>query len=108
MFARDNGATETRLVAYIVAAEGVAVEAASLRCTRRKSPAYMIPSSFVFVEHFPLTPNGKLDRRALIELNPQTRTQSRALWTHPAATESIEDRLAIIWRSLLKSSVPGH
>ena len=53
-----------RLVAYVVAAAGVEPQALH-RYAESVLPGYMVPSDFVVLDEFPLTPNGKLDRRAL-------------------------------------------
>ena len=57
---------ERRLVAYFVPAAGSAVSTGELRHLLSESvPAYMIPAALVSVSSFPLTPSGKLDRKAL-------------------------------------------
>jgi hypothetical protein len=56
-----------QLVAYLIAADGVtAPSAKALRADLQANiPKYMIPSACVWLDSFPLTGNGKLDRRAL-------------------------------------------
>jgi amino acid adenylation domain-containing protein len=56
-----------RLVAYLAAREGSAVPAAAELRERlaRALPEHMVPSAFVALEAIPLTPSGKVDRRAL-------------------------------------------
>ena len=55
-----------RLVAYVVSTEGQQASAESLRkALSDRLPDYMVPSVFVFLDSFPLTPNGKVDRKAL-------------------------------------------
>jgi amino acid adenylation domain-containing protein len=64
--ARQEGAGHQRLVAYVVPVVDNKVDSAELRGFLRKVlPDYMVPSAFVTLHKFPLTPNGKLDRRAL-------------------------------------------
>ncbi|KAB8173374.1 amino acid adenylation domain-containing protein [Lysobacter maris] len=65
--ARGDGATEKRLIAYLqpVAAP---VPAPELRCfLSRTLPEFMLPARFIALDTWPLTPNGKLDRRRLPE-----------------------------------------
>ncbi|MCT6967246.1 hypothetical protein, partial [Salmonella enterica] len=55
-----------RLVAYVVAAEGVDLETVDL-CPRlrQRLPDYMVPQHFVAMAAIPLLPNGKIDRKSL-------------------------------------------
>jgi acyl carrier protein len=56
---------DKRLVAYVVpAAENVTPESLT-EALHRKLPNYMVPSIFVLLESLPITPNGKVDRKAL-------------------------------------------
>ena len=67
VIARDEGADEKRLVAYLVAAAG-ASRPSTTELRRRlgaRLPDYMLPSAFVWLDVLPLTPNGKIDRDAL-------------------------------------------
>jgi len=66
VIAREDKPVDIRLVAYIVPSAGAHRDADSLRTfTRSKLPEFMAPSQFVFLETFPLTSNGKIDRKAL-------------------------------------------
>ncbi|HEX8430487.1 MAG TPA: hypothetical protein VF625_04335, partial [Longimicrobium sp.] len=57
-----------RLVAYVVALPGRTAEAASLRAhVAARLPEHMVPAAWVPLEVLPLTPSGKVDRRALRE-----------------------------------------
>ena len=64
----------------------------------RKLPPYMIPAAFVELEAMPLTPNGKVDRRALPE--PERGTILAAADRIPPRDE-LEAHLAGIWQDLL-------
>jgi pyochelin synthetase len=63
---REDAAGEKWLAGYVIPKAGNALEAAALReFLRAKLPDYMVPSAFVFVDQFPLTANGKVNRKAL-------------------------------------------
>ena len=66
VIARVESREEKRLVAYVVSEDGVELEPEELRQTlRAKLPDYMVPSAIVVMEALPLTPSGKINRRAL-------------------------------------------
>ena len=66
VIAREAVPGDKRLVAYIVAEKPPADLADQLRAIASAAmPAYMVPNTFVMLEKFPLTPNGKIDRRSL-------------------------------------------
>ena len=61
--AREDRPGDKRLVAYVSAQGGQGPGVEELRAElRRQVPEYMVPSAFVFLEQWPLTPNGKVDR----------------------------------------------
>ncbi len=63
---REDTPGEKRLVGYVVAKQGTSVDPAEVReYLRGKLPEYMVPAAIVTLERFPLTPNGKVDRKAL-------------------------------------------
>ncbi|HLL48553.1 MAG TPA: condensation domain-containing protein, partial [Longimicrobiaceae bacterium] len=63
---REDAPGDARLAAYAVPAPGEAVDAAGLeRWLAERLPAHMLPSRVLLLERLPLTPTGKLDRRAL-------------------------------------------
>ncbi|CAJ5952441.1 non-ribosomal peptide synthetase [Burkholderia pseudomallei] len=87
-------ATEKRLVAYYTGdADVVALRAQAAQ----HLPSYMVPSAYVRLDAWPLTPNGKLDRRALPA--PADDAYARAEYEAPQGAR--EEALAAIWRELL-------
>jgi amino acid adenylation domain-containing protein len=85
------------LAAYVVAKGEVSV--AGLRAHLAESlPHYMVPSAFVFLPAMPLTPSGKVDRKALPP--PQT-VQSDETRGFVAPRDPVEERVAGIWAQVL-------
>ncbi len=88
---------EERLVCYLVTESVLEVE--GLReFLRLKLPDYMIPSTFVTVPTIPLTPNGKVDRRAL-PAPTQARPELRENYLAPR--NELERVLASMWCEIL-------
>nr|WP_230080968.1 non-ribosomal peptide synthetase [Burkholderia pseudomallei] len=87
-------ATEKRLVAYYTGDADVAALRAQ---AAQHLPSYMVPSAYVRLDAWPLTPNGKLDRRALPA--PADDAYARAEYEAPQGAK--EEALAAIWRELL-------
>ncbi len=93
----DEMAGDKRLLAYLVAEEEAAPTAEVLRgYLKGQLPAYMVPSGFVQLESMPLTPNGKVDRRALPA--PEWRELEEGYISPRTPTESV---LEAIWAEVL-------
>ncbi len=97
--AREMNPGDTRLVAYYIADHPLTD--ADLRSRSGDSlPGYMVPSHFVRLDAFPLTPNRKVDRNALPA--PMLAAQNMATATaKPAAQNSVEEKIAQVWTRIL-------
>ncbi|MBZ5622000.1 MAG: amino acid adenylation domain-containing protein [Acidobacteriia bacterium] len=97
---RNAGAANHLLVAYVVPAEGQTVVHPELRRhLKTKLPDYMVPSAFVTMDALPMTPNGKLDQRALPAFDP-ARPQTPHGYVAPR--NKLEETLIEIWAEVLK------
>jgi amino acid adenylation domain-containing protein len=100
VLARNDGGSEPRLVGYVVADKDKKVGIEELRAhLAAKMPEYMVPSAFVFMDAFPLTVNGKLDRDAL---PVPTTARPRLSSEYVAPQGEMEKMLADLWQSALK------
>ncbi len=89
-----------RLVAYLVASGKPAPTASELQSfLKTRLPSYMWPSTFVLLDEMPLTPNGKVDRRALPA--PETARVAADSRTLEAPRSDVEKTLAEIWKQVL-------
>ncbi len=91
----------SRIVAYWVATEkSKNVSASDLKTYLAQFlPGYMIPAIFMRLEAFPLTPNGKIDRRRLPK--PQVdRSELESQYVPPS--DPIQEKLVAIWQEVLK------
>ena len=106
--ARAGVGSEKQLCAYVIARPGQVPTSSDLRRHLRLSlPDYMVPPTYVVLDAFPLTPNGKVDRRALPD--PDTgalASGARADDSAPPETE-MEQALASVWQEILKVSQIG-
>jgi acyl carrier protein len=96
---REDRPGDKRLVAYYTAAGELLPSVAQLREHLGTSlPEYMIPSACVLLDALPLTPSGKIDRRALpaVELK-DIGTEDQ----YTPARNGIEEQLVQIWQEIL-------
>jgi amino acid adenylation domain-containing protein len=98
--ARPLPSGERALCAYVVWRDGKAGDGQELReHLRQHLPEYMVPSAYVALESVPLTPNGKVDRRALPAPDGAALRAASAAFQAPQTPTEI--RLAAIWSELL-------
>ncbi len=98
--AREDGSGERALVAYLVAGEGALPPVGELRAALAEAlPEYMVPGAFVELRSFPLTPNGKVDRRALPAPGRAERLRGAAAYAPPRT--ALEEVLCATWAEVL-------
>jgi len=98
VIAREDQPGTKSLAAYLIAAEQAPTVEGLRGFLKEKLPDYMVPGSFVFLKAFPLTPNGKVDRRAL-PVPDQTRPELGKAYEAPR--DELELRLSKIWEKVL-------
>ncbi|RYD94739.1 MAG: amino acid adenylation domain-containing protein, partial [Sphingobacteriales bacterium] len=98
VLAREDRVNDQRLVAYMLCKSQPLPESSALReHLRLHVPDYMVPQHFVFLDSYPLTSSGKVDRKALPP--PVTETLSADAVEKPA--NLIEEQLLSIWQDVL-------
>jgi natural product biosynthesis luciferase-like monooxygenase protein len=98
--AREERAGDKRLAAYLIPSNGAVPTGSQLRdYLHEKLPEFMIPAYFVILDTFPLTPNKKLDRKAL-PAPDQVRAIDRETAPVPPQND-LERKIAAIWQELL-------
>jgi hypothetical protein len=125
LLARESEASDTLLIAYVVRRE----RSFELSCENEDSggrrttavdshpsitdlkeflklrlPYYMIPAGFVFLDRMPLTPNGKIDRRAL---PPYERTREELREEYAGPRTELEQQLVAIFSEMLSLNTVG-
>ena len=107
---RDDEGVEKRLVAYVIPNEPLESEDEELLVEQKRSlmtnyidtlkgclPHYMVPGIFVFMEQFPLTPNGKIDRLHM----PEPGEGDLQKQQYVAPTDDTQQILCEIWQEML-------
>ncbi|XKK36737.1 phosphopantetheine-binding protein [Bacillus sp. A17A.1] len=90
---REDRPGDQRLVAYVISDENTEEWREYLQ---KQLPNHMIPAHFVELEHFPLTPNGKIDRKALPIPDEQAIGDLNVLPRTPS-----EELIASVWGQVL-------
>src|SRR6266571_73474 len=100
---QDNDAGDTRLVAYVELGPDLS-EKELREYLREHLPEYMVPSAFVPLKQMPLTPNGKIDRRALALMDWKSALREEVV---AVPQTPIEQMLVQIWEQVLGLSTIG-
>ena len=97
--AREGTLGDKQLVAYVVPGSqplGLLTELKGY--LQKKLPAYMVPSTFTLLDEMPLTPNGKVNRKALPAPDP---SGFRAENAYAEPRTPVEEQLVEIWEEVL-------
>ncbi len=97
VISREHAPGDLRLVGYVVA-NGTVGEGFLRDALAARLPDAMVPAHLVMLSAFPLTPNGKVDRKALP--NPSARADPPAPATVPTE-DKVEQAIAAVWSRLL-------
>lgn len=105
VIASDDELGDKRLLSYLVGGEERRPTTNELReFLLRGLPDYMVPAAFVFLPKMPLSPNGKVDRKALgTGLLPRPDLEQVFI----APRRPLEKTLALVWADLLKLEKVG-
>ncbi|MET1177067.1 amino acid adenylation domain-containing protein [Peribacillus simplex] len=101
----EDGFEHKRLIAYYTVNDEVSVDSIRRRL-KETLPAFMIPAHFMQLDKFPLTPNGKVDRKSLPKWTEQfDERQEKVLDVQELSKTEIE--LLTIWRNVLNDPTIG-
>lgn len=96
---RPDGNGESYLAGYYVMKEGMTADTLQVRSwLQSRLPGYMVPSSLTELAEFPLTSNGKVDRKALPA--PENKN-SKSTGVYTEAVTPLEKQLVAIWQKTL-------
>jgi hypothetical protein len=96
---REDSQGDKRLVAYVVGEENALSSDRLREYVKQSLPEYMVPSAFVPLPSFPLTANGKVDRRALPAPDGNV---LGSLQEFVRPRNPVEEKLAAIWSEVLR------
>ncbi|MCB4762157.1 MAG: AMP-binding protein, partial [Sulfurovum sp.] len=98
VLAKEDENGNKSLVAYITTEENQEIESSSIKSTLLQYlPEYMIPVAYKTIESMPLTPNGKVDKKALAKLEVEIQSSKE----YVAPRNETEEKLAKIFQEVL-------
>ncbi|WP_427915533.1 MupA/Atu3671 family FMN-dependent luciferase-like monooxygenase [Ramlibacter sp. MMS24-I3-19] len=101
--AREDGAGQKFLAGYVTAKPGASLQPAALRgAVAQALPEIMVPQAVLVLPAMPMTPNGKIDRKALPD--PRIAAAPR---TAAAPEAGLETTIAGIWQEVLGLETVG-
>ena len=104
VLAREDTPGDKQLIGYLVLRGNQQPKPEDLhRFLKQRLPEYMIPARFIFLDSFPLTPNGKIDRKAL----PFSTEYSKRSKETISPADLLEQLLVGIWEKILKVAPIG-
>jgi aspartate racemase len=97
---KDQG--DKHLAAYVVPRDGTAPDADELRAfVSRRLPSHMVPSTVALISELPLSPTGKVDRKALANLSTRVNGNRTETSLSEIPVDQLELRLLKIWERVL-------
>lgn len=108
VLARGDNPDEKYLAAYVAAPSGSQLNPVEIKeFMRTRLPEYMVPSFIIFLDALPLNPNGKVNRLELPDPKTLGVMEQTSTSEFVAPRNSVENRIAHIWRDLLKLEQVG-
>ncbi|MFH6945176.1 amino acid adenylation domain-containing protein [Flavobacterium sp. FlaQc-50] len=98
VIARQSAGQEAVLIAYVIVQTGTFNTVEIINTLREELPEYMIPHALFSLDEFPLTPNKKVDRKALSQVKITT---EKAALSYEKPTTEIEIKLCSYYREVL-------
>lgn len=97
---------DEQLAAYILPVPGTNASIPTLRdYARTQLPEYMVPAFFVLLDRVPLTPTGKVDRKALPPVQVERQTQAEGCYVEPRS--ETEKTIALVFAEVLRQERIG-
>ncbi|MGE5409772.1 MAG: amino acid adenylation domain-containing protein, partial [Clostridiales bacterium] len=104
VIAREDKPGNKRLVAYLVLSDRETKQVNFKNILSDKLPDYMVPSAFVILDSMPLTPNSKVDRKALPI--PEDTASEEIMDNYVSPQNPVEEFIANIWADVLLAENP--